>query len=75
MRKIKSTARQTKLTAKERTSNLRGAFEVTESLAGKYIIVFDDITTTGATLNEARKTLKKSGAKKVSTIAICRAGF
>jgi ComF family protein len=63
-----------------RLKNLAGTFAVKNSLKdnqqnekflkGKNIILIDDITTTGATLNEARRTLKKSGARKVIAFTV-----
>ena len=41
-----------------------------EKLKGRNIILIDDITTTGATLNEARKILKQAGAKKVIAFTV-----
>jgi len=41
-----------------------------ECAKNKNIILIDDITTTGATLNEARRTLKKSGARKVIAFTV-----
>lgn len=51
----------------KRLENIIGTFEVkkSEAISGHNIILIDDITTTGATLTEARKVLKKSGAKKI----------
>lgn len=52
---------------KERLKNIEGAFEVTkpEIAKGRTIIIIDDVTTTGGTINEITKVLKSSGAKKV----------
>lgn len=52
---------------KERFKNVHNCFSVKNprEVRGKHIILVDDITTTGATLNEAIKTLRKAGAKKV----------
>ncbi len=65
--KTRDTADQHGLKGKERINNLKNAFSVAENIdiKGKTILLCDDIKTTGATLNECRKTLLKSGAKAV----------
>jgi ComF family protein len=66
--KTRETASQAKTkNKKERLGNLKGSFGIKnpEKIKGRNIILVDDIVTTGATLNEARKTLKQSGAKNV----------
>lgn len=71
--KIKDTRHQVSIKNKqERLKNLSGSFVVKNNkiLKGKNIILIDDVTTTGATLNEARKTLKKAGAKKIFAFTI-----
>jgi len=71
--KTKKTKPQTKCADRtERIKNLKSAFFVTmpEASRGKNFIVVDDVTTTGATLNEVRKTLKMAGAKNVLGIAV-----
>lgn len=67
LKKIKHTKPQTTFSKKsERLGNLFGAFEATApEISGQNIIIFDDVTTTGATLREIRKTLLSAGAKKV----------
>ena len=67
------TKRQTKTRSRsERKNNLRGCFAIKhpEKIKGKNIILIDDIVTTGATISEARKMLKKSGAKKVVAFTV-----
>jgi len=56
----------------ERLKNIIGSFAVKnpEIIEGKNIILIDDILTTGATLNEARKILKRSGARKVIAFTV-----
>lgn len=71
--KIKETGSQTKTESRaERIRNLRGVFTVCtpEAVAGRNIVLLDDVTTTGATLSEARKMLLSSGARKVIAITI-----
>jgi competence protein ComFC len=56
----------------ERLRNIRGSFCVrnAEKIKGKNILIVDDVTTTGATLAEAKKVLRKSGAKSVMCITL-----
>ena len=56
----------------ERLKNIINSFSVIDSkkIKNENIILIDDVVTTGATLNEARKTLKKYGAKKVIAFTI-----
>jgi ComF family protein len=60
----------------ERLKNISGSFAIKsnpQNLAltkNGNIILIDDITTTGATLNEARKTLKQAGARKIIAFTI-----
>ncbi|MEJ0001959.1 MAG: ComF family protein [bacterium] len=56
----------------ERLQNIVGAFAVkhAERIKNRNIILIDDVTTTGATLSEAKKVLKASGAKKVIAFTV-----
>lgn len=51
----------------ERLKNIRGAFTLTDNrhIKGRTVIVIDDVTTTGGTMQEVMKVLKEGGAKKV----------
>lgn len=73
LHKISSTATQKKLTAKERRENLKGAFAASDCgrYKGKTVLVVDDVFTTGATMDECARVLKKSGAKKVLGLTAC----
>lgn len=57
---------------KERLGNLKGAFAVKNAhlIKDKNIILIDDVSTTGATIREARKVLRESGAKRVIAMVI-----
>jgi ComF family protein len=63
-------------TAAARAKNVAGAFAVRygHSFANRKICLVDDIKTTGATLNECAKTLKKAGASKVFALVLAVAG-
>lgn len=56
----------------ERLRNVIGSFVVKneERIKGRNIILIDDVTTTGATLAEARKVLKQSGARKIIAFTV-----
>jgi len=68
--KKKSTLPQAELSEKERKENLKGAFIIEKKVRGKKILLIDDVFTTGATMEEAAKTLKEAGAEKVVGIVV-----
>lgn len=72
--RTKETRQQAHLPRLERINNMRDAFEVsdTTNINDIHIFLVDDVTTTGATLASAAKTLRKSGAQ-VTLIALARA--
>lgn len=61
-------------TRAERKENIKNAFSPTKGLDlnGKTVLVIDDITTTGATLNECAKALENAGAKTVYAATVAR---
>ncbi len=56
----------------QRRKNVKGAFNITKPILSDHVIVFDEVVTTGATVNELSRCLKKSGVKQVSVWAIAR---
>ena len=72
-RRNKFTQEQTGLQAKQRRSNVDGAFQVTGAIEGKRIAIVDDVMTTGSTVNELAKQLMKSGATSVDVWVCGRA--
>ena len=72
-RRTRATADQTALTAKERRRNLRGAFALERPLRARHVAVVDDVLTTGSTVEELARTLKRGGVERVSVWAVARA--
>lgn len=74
LKRIRPTISQTNLTAKERLSNVDDAFQHKKGkqLAGRRILLVDDVMTTGATVNTCAKALKKGGAVSVHVITAAR---
>jgi competence protein ComFC len=73
--KIRETDSQVSLKDKEkRLNNLLGSFGIKnpELITGKNIILIDDVSTTGATIREAKKVLLSAGAKSVSALVVAR---
>ena len=71
--RVIDTVPQTSLRWQERQKNIQGAFECAVDLSGKEVVVIDDVMTTGATLNEFARTLKKHGAAGVTNWVVARA--
>jgi ComF family protein len=74
LKRVAVTSPQATKTKAERAQNIKGAFEVNrpEWVEGKNVLLVDDVFTTGATANEAAKTLKKAGAGKVYIFTLGR---
>jgi len=75
VRRSVNNARQSLMNKAERRTNVKGIFEVIDvaEVKGKNILLFDDILTTGATMNECALTLKNSGANKVFALTLSNA--
>jgi ComF family protein len=72
--RVRYTDTQTHYNAAQRKKNMSGAFTVErpEWIRGRTVLLVDDVMTTGATLSECAKTLKKSDALKVFAISAAR---
>lgn len=75
LRRQKATEPQHRLPAAERPSNVHQAFVVPQprKVAGRRVLLVDDVTTTGATLAAARTALLAAGATQVGALALFRA--
>jgi ComF family protein len=73
MLRVRDTPPQSGLSRDARIKNIRGAFDCGVDLAGRHIAIVDDVMTTGATLSEAAKVLKKAGAATVEAWVLSRA--
>ena len=70
--RTRSTQAQTELAWAERKQNLRGAFVCDTVVSGRSVALLDDVMTTGATLEELAKALKRAGAVRVENWVIAR---
>ena len=73
LRRIRNTSPQARLSAARRRSNLEGAFRAGRRVAGRRILLLDDVSTTGSTLNAAARALKQAGALEVHAFVVARA--
>ena len=75
--RVKATPSMAGLSKSRREQNVRRAFQlaspaVKTELAGKNILLIDDVMTTGATLNSCTQTLLEAGAQSVSALVFAR---
>ena len=73
LQRTRRTAAQVGLGARERRANVRGAFAVPDALrddiAGRTVLLVDDVITSGATANACAMALKAAGAARVNVLA------
>ena len=79
LQKVKDTKSQTELDKKERLENVKDSFAVTGELSSqagaqlpKWVVLMDDVWTTGATMKECCKVLKRSGVQLVWGFVLAR---
>ncbi|MEO1694585.1 MAG: ComF family protein [Pseudomonadota bacterium] len=74
LRRHKRTPQQVGLTLHERKRNPRGAFEIkardTHHIAGRRVLLIDDVLTTGATVNACARALRRAGATGVDVLTL-----
>jgi ComF family protein len=71
LRRVRRTKPQAGLRREERERNLIGAFWASPEVAGKSILLVDDVLTTGHTARECAKALRQAGAAEVGILAFC----
>ena len=74
LQRVRDTPPQARLSAQERRANLRAAFKSSAAVAGKRILLFDDIRTTGSTLSAASRALRRAGAIEIHAFVVARSG-
>jgi ComF family protein len=74
IRRIRATPSQTDLPAARRHANVRGAFALRRGIdvSGQSLVLVDDVSTTGATLEACARVLKEAGAADVRAITAAR---
>jgi len=72
--RTRATASQTGLTRHQRRANVKGAFKVKErsKVAGRDILLIDDVLTTGTTAAECARVLKRAGAGRIYVATVAR---
>jgi ComF family protein len=68
---------QLKLSPEERRTNVKGAFLVPDpaAVAGRNVLLVDDVYTTGATVNECARALNRAGVGRVEVLTVARVGY
>jgi ComF family protein len=76
LKRIKATAQQIGLTQAERAANIQGAFRVPEDgkaeVAGRRLVLVDDVLTSGATVEGCARALLRAGAANVDVLVFAR---
>jgi len=72
LRRVRRTPPQTAQNAATRRQNLAEAFVAAPAAAGRRLLVLDDVTTTGATLEACMAALRSAGAREVAGLALLR---
>jgi len=76
LKRVKATAQQVGLTRAQRAENIQGAFRVPDAgkaaIAGRRLILVDDVLTTGATAEGCARVLLRAGAANVDVLTFAR---
>ena len=76
LRRVRATAQQVGLSRAQRAENVQGAFRVApdarSDVAGRRLVLVDDVLTTGATLDACARALLRAGARSVDVLIFAR---
>jgi len=76
LRRVKATAQQVGLTQTQRAENVQGAFRVPAEgkaeVAGRRLVLIDDVLTSGATADACARALLRAGAQSVDVVVFAR---
>ena len=72
--RVLDTPHQTGKTARQRKQNIKGAFRFDNQKGYKRVIIFDDVITTGSSVGELSKVLRRAGVKRIDVWSLARAG-
>jgi competence protein ComFC len=75
LKRVRKTSPQIDLPKELREENVKNAFDLIDksvSIKGKSVILVDDVYTTGATMKEAAKVLKKNGVKEIKFLVLAK---
>ena len=76
LKRVKATAQQVGLTQSERAQNVQGAFRVPPDrkalVAGRRVVLVDDVLTSGATSDACARALLRAGARNVDLVVFAR---
>lgn len=70
--RIRPTATQHQLSARQRKHNLKNAFQLEFPVQGRHMVIVDDVVTTGSTVAEISRLLLRNGAASVQVWCLCR---
>lgn len=73
LERTRDTPRQAALDRADRLQNVANAFRASAKVAGRRLLVVDDVCTTGATLGACAEALRRSGAAEVAALVLARA--
>ena len=68
--RVKNTRPQVGQSAVSRRKNMAGAFKACNQVAGRNVIIVDDVMTTGSTVMSCAKELRKAGAEEIAVVTL-----